>query len=287
MGIFDSLSTLSAITSHARNLTLLDSPLAKCMDGTPSGFYYHAGTGAGVHKWVLTLQGGGECVKASTCGVKVKSALGSSSYFPASYPFFGEAADHFADAECAGNPVLCEYNQVFLPYCSQDLWSGTKTSASASTYGYLFSGHHILSAVLDALEKENDSMNDAVEIVLSGESAGGFGVYNNIDWLAARYPNARVVGAPIAGYEFYAWPYEGPGHTSSSLADFTFNAMAGGAYNELWDSVVPAKCAANAPGGNPGSCLLPCFSYSFIDTPLFIIEAQSDEIVLLYHDWVR
>ena len=42
-----------------------------------------------------------------------------------------------------------------------------------------------------------------------------------------------MVGAPIAGYEFYAWPYTGPGHTSSSLADFRIEATAGGNYNKL------------------------------------------------------
>ena len=271
--------------TNARNLTYLaGDPGQRCMDGTPSGYYFHKGKGDGAKKWVLTLQGGGECVKKSSCDIKAKSALGSSHYFPKTYAFFSEAADHFSDASCKGNPVLCDYNQVFLPYCSQDLWSGTKTDADATTYGYLFSGHLIFSAVLDALDAA-EGMTDATEIVLTGDSAGGFGVYNNVDWLAARYSSARVVGAPIAGFEFYAWPYRGPGHTSSSLADFSYSAMSGGAYNKLWGSMVPTKCAA-AKASEPGACLLPGFSYPYIDAPLFIIEAQSDSVVLMYHDWV-
>jgi len=43
----------------------------------------------------------------------------------------------------------------------------------------------------------------ATDIVLTGESAGGIGVWPNLDWLAARYPKARVIGAPIAGFYFF------------------------------------------------------------------------------------
>jgi len=257
------------------------------MDGTLSGYYYHASKqGAKQTKWVLTLQGGGECV-SSKCATKVGTALGSSKYFPKTYTFWNEAKTHLADTSCTGNPDLCDYHQVFLPYCSQDLWTGqanTTSPAGSPAPGYYFSGHIIFGAVLDELAT-NHGMNAATTIVLSGESAGGFGVYANADYLSARFPAAKVVGAPIAGYEFWAWPYKGPGHTSSSLADFRQVAMASGAYNKLWKAFVPAKCAA-AHADDPGSCLLPCFSYTYIDTPLFIMEAQADSVVLMYHDWV-
>jgi hypothetical protein len=36
----------------------------------------------------------------------------------------------------------------------------------------------------------------------------------------------------------------------------------------------------------PWVCLLANESYPYVDTPVFIIEAQTDEVVLLYHDWV-
>ena len=68
-------------------------------------------------------------------------------------------------------------------------------------------------------------------------------------------------------------PYTGPGHTASALTDFSEGAMAGGAYNRLWDSFLPPKCLA-AHSSDPGACLLPSLSYGFVDAPLFIIEAQ-------------
>ena len=177
---------------------------------------------------------------------------------------------------------------MFLPYCSQDLWTGQANStspASSTAPGWYFSGHLILNAVLDELVASH-GLRDATQIVLSGWSAGGFGVYHNIDWLAARFPAARVVGAPIAGYEFYAWPYGGKGNTGpSALADFSAGAMASGAYNALWQSYVPPACLADH-AADPGACLLPGLSYGYITTPLFIIEAQGDSVVLMYHDSV-
>lgn len=252
------------------------------MDGTPGGFYFRKGTNQS--KWVISLQGGGECVTSERCAEKAVTALGSSNYFPSSFTFWNEANVHLSDVSCFANPDLCTYNQVFLPYCSQDLWAGQRTATSNATYGFYFSGHHVLSAVVDALVTGHH-LNTASEIVLTGMSAGGFGVYLNVDWLAARFPSARVVGAPIAGFEFYAWPYEGPGHTSSSLADFRAAAMASGAYNRLWNATVPPACARAYPD-ELGACLLPCFTYEHVSTPLFIMEAQSDSVVLMGHDWL-
>ena len=184
-------------TQPLQLLQLTAHPQARCMDGTAGGFYVHMSRlGAAQTKWLLTLQGGGECVSAK-CAAKAKSALGSSDHFPGSYEFWDEAKAHFADTSCTANPELCDYNQVFLPYCSQDLWTGQATRpspANSSAPGWYFSGHLILGAVLDELVASH-GLGRATQIVLSGESAGGFGVYHNVDWLAARFPAARVVGA--------------------------------------------------------------------------------------------
>jgi hypothetical protein len=106
-----------------------------------------------------------------------------------------------------------------------------------------------------------------------------------VDWLAAQHPAAKLVGAPIAGFEFYAWPNQGPDPTSSSLADSREVAVAKGAYNKLWDSFISSKCSV-AHSADPGARLLPCFSYRYVKSSLFIIEAQADSKVVMLHDWV-
>ena len=79
----------------------------------------------------------------------------------------------------------------------QDVHSGTVTQPSASTYGLYFSGHLIFKAILDALEA-TAGLGKATDIILTGGSAGGIGVWINVDFLAQRFPSAQVAAVPIA-----------------------------------------------------------------------------------------
>jgi hypothetical protein len=81
--------------------------------------------------------------------------------------------------------------------------TGQRTTATAETWGLYFSGRWIVKATLDYLSATHD-LKAATEVILSGNSAGGFGVYSNVDFFQGYLPQAKVVGAPIAGYEFYA-----------------------------------------------------------------------------------
>jgi hypothetical protein len=51
----------------------------------------------------------------------------------------------------------------------------------------------------------------------------------------------------------------------------------------LTHGIAPAFAAFPGEGGK---CLLPCYSAPFVKTPLYIIEAQGDSVVLMYHDWL-
>lgn len=201
-------------------------------------------------------------------------------------------------------------NHVHVPYCSGDLHSGTVTSPSDDTWGLYFSGHLVFEAVVrhhsslilalsltsydwqvdELIAKYN--LGSATDVILSGDSAGGIGVWMNLDYLKDRLtklnPTARVVGAPIAGFYFYANdPYTGPDHTSSTLANFSESGMAT-AYN-LWQSYVDQTCLdakeKNSPA-DPHACTLAAYAYPYIDADTFIIEAQTDQVVLEAHDWV-
>ena len=103
-----------------------------------------------------------------------------------------------------------------------------------------FSGHNILAAVLDDLDAQ---LVAATSIVLSGESAGGIGVWPNVDWLAARYPNAHVVGAPIGGVYLPTCTYR----TVGIGVDFRPDVWR--ARFERWHSFVDKDCALHHRGG--------------------------------------
>jgi ribosome maturation protein SDO1 len=284
---------LSALSVAAVPLTMLDAqsyPLARCMDGSPGGFYLEkaARTGPDVDdaatSWVIELEGGGECASQRLCDSRRGTHLASSKYFPDE-----TTLGFLASGNPDHNPRLSKWNRVHVPYCSQDLWMGTRTTDSPGddpefngTFGYFFAGHHILDAVLTELEASH-GLGDATNIVLTGESAGGIGVWPNLDWLSQRFPAARVVGAPIAGFYFFAYPYQGPGHTSSGLADFRESAWP--LHFALWGSFVDEDCR-HALGDGAYACSLANYSFPFITSETFIVESQTDKVVLEYHDWV-
>ena len=264
------------------NITRLNSathPTAKCMDGSPGAYYFskssaNASTSAST-SWIIELEGGGECASKKLCDSRKGSALSSSKYFKQSLHFGALNTD-----DPINNPKLRTFNRVFIPYCSQDLWTGQRTVQNTETFNYYFSGHLILQAVLEELES-NHHLTHATNIILTGESAGGIGVWPNVDWLASRYPAARTVAAPIAGFYFFAHPYLGPEHTSSGLADFRKEAWP--SHYKLWGSFVNTECAKNM---DPSYCILANNSFPFVAVESFVIEAQTDQVVLLYHDWV-
>jgi len=165
----------------------------------------------------------------------------------------------------------------------QDLHSGTVTPPQNSSWGLHFAGHLTLSAIVDELIAKH-GLSDAEQAVLSGDSAGGIGTWINVDWLQARLSRAKVVAAPIAGFYAFAYPYTGPGHTSSGLADFREPAW--DSHVALWGSHLPSACAAALGKADESWCMLSNYSAPYVSAPVFVIEAQTDCVQLTAHDWV-
>lgn len=288
-------SVVGFVSQRRIPLTLLQDSRARCLDGTPPGFYFDPSTdrldGENSRKWMFFLDGGGECSSVKECLPKLESSLGSSEYFPHSK----QDLPKFASWQESVNPGFHNWNRVFLMYCSQDLWTGKHGAVKAysedlhpdSDLLLRFHGHRILKEVLNHFDKD---LLQATDIVLSGESAGGIGVFNNIDYVEKRYGESAgkskrhrtsVVAAPIAGLYFYAYPYEGLGHTGSGLSDFRKPAWK--SHYEFWDSRVNFECSESLPRH---TCLLPNITFPFITAPVFVAEAQTDRVQLIAHDWV-
>jgi len=68
-----------------------------------------------------------------------------------------------------------------------------------NTTQLVFRGVSNLDRTLDALIK-NYGLGEATDVILSGGSAGGLSTFLHLDRVAARLPDAKVVGAPVAGY---------------------------------------------------------------------------------------
>ena len=271
-----SVESTSSESSQSAPLSLLStSSPGKCLDGSPSGYYFLPSSNQSETRWTLDLYGGGECFSASSCQAATKGPLGSSKYFPASADF----NSYFSDSNPSTNPGFAAWNHVQIAYCSQDLHSGQRTSTSSDTFGLFFSGHLSFKAILDELDLKG--FVNATEILVSGESAGGIGMWPNLDYTHIRYPAARVSGAPIAGFYFFAYPYIGPNASKPELANFSPQGIQN--LYALYNAKVVSGCAT-AYASDPSPCMLGNYSFPYINADIFASEAQSDAVVLSAHD---
>ena len=172
-------------------------------------------------------------------------------------------------ADPSMNPMFNNANQVFVHYCSSDLWSGDR-AASPETGGLHFRGASIVRAVIEDLADPSitpePNLADATQVLFSGTSAGGAGVLVHLDWLAEQFPKAKVYGVNDAGWFIDIEPFDPVVVSPGEAGQLAY------AY---WNGTVDASCAA-ANAGTEGLCYLGEYAYPYISTPLFVQIAQFD-----------
>jgi len=266
--------------AEGAQLTLLsDYGDARCQDGSPGAYYFQEATDqANRDAWVIFLQGGGSCIDNATCSDRRSGPHGSS----AEYPAARSDLPQFVSRDPAKNPALAGWNHVFVMYCTGDLHLGQMLPSDAPHWGWArFSGHLVVERVLDDLVKRR-RLGEARELVWTGASAGGIGSFAHLDHVARRFPGARVVGAPIAGYLWdNAKQYAGPGRRSAVIP---FGADDFKAYGMLWNAFLPASCAEGPHKTDPWVCALAHFSFPTVTTPAFFMAAQIDKVELELHN---
>lgn len=218
------------------------------------------------------------------------------------------------------NP-LGDYNQVRIVYCSSDTWTGTRRAVPFTTrdpktgvevsYSIHFLGSRILDAVLAILRHEagaapiyrldgaNEALpdlDDAGEVVLSGDSAGGAGVIGNLDRVAdlLRANNSACRGGScplrVSGLiDAYVGPEIEPlDLTQSFLADhggstwshyLTFlEAGRGTNHGTLRETSCEAYHRGRTPG--PEACLDDTHLLRHhLTTPFFVRMALLDQLI--------
>ena len=238
---------------------------AVCNDGTPGIYYFRPGTGQGSQSWVIFLAGGGFCYSAKDCKQRSISSpeLMTSNGKPSTLVLPGLLSNSAVE-----NPDFYNFNQVVIPYCSSDLWSGNRAKG-AGTGGFAFRGRTIFRAVIQDLKLRSSGANlaTAQQILLSGTSAGGVGVMVHLDWLAQQLPQAKLRGINDAGWTpdvqtFFPLP-------DISRVD---RALA------LWDGKPDASCAKANPKAQ-----YRCYTssvYPYISNPLMVQMSQYDTVYL-------
>lgn len=188
------------------------------------------------NRWVVNLRGGGGCGEAQTCaarwcgctGMRVCPATPEATYthfdrgnMTSVGPGSQRASGIFLRGDAARPNVIGDYNQVRVVYCSSDAWAGTRRASPLAAlhpvtgapvaYTIHFLGSRIVDAVVATLRQDGGrvapyalggtpaslpDLDDAAEVILAGDSAGGAGVINNLDRVTAalRARNSACAG---------------------------------------------------------------------------------------------
>jgi hypothetical protein len=213
------------------------------------------GAGAAANRWIIQLQGGGECFDQATCSTRAANmpTLVSTASFQANpSSAFGQGG--VLSSAPGTNPDFYDASMVQVLYCSSDDWSGAK--ASTTTYNpndpttWNFEGRAILNSVIADL-KANRNFSAATEVMLTGDSAGGVGVFANTNLVAKLVPStARFVSYsdaafPDGGFDYLATGaapnYDNPNATPNQIAKRILGLP-------LWNGTGDPVCsAATAP----------------------------------------
>ena len=164
-----------------------------------------------------------------------------------------------------------------MPYCTGDVHSGTRTSATAETWGLWFDGHLNFKRIIDDL-KSKYGFSDVKQVLLGGGSAGGYGTFFNADYLSSEVPNATVKAAPQAGWFVPGDPNAVPAIAGSPL-NYTAKEVTHtiqlpqNPTHALWQQYAHPSCAKDIGAQYCGTVHN---LYKYIETPLLVVENQYD-----------
>ncbi|GJP37149.1 hypothetical protein CLOM_g21589 [Closterium sp. NIES-68] len=271
-------TTTTTTTTPNTSLVLLpDNPYsAKCLDGSPPGYYFRAGTGEGQRKWHVFLAGGGWCLTGADCQARSKTYLGSTKMYPSDPSNYSDVTwmkpgyDAILSTSPAANPTGHNWNLVRLIYCDGGGYAGTKgrVKLSAGTSIYL-DGWNIFRAVVQDL-RQNRCMEAPSDILLSGSSAGGQAVVNLCDWLAASFPNATTRCLVDSGFFMDA---------KDRLGKHGFRLTAQ-SITALHRPHNP-NCTFAASSAQQWKCFFPQYTLRSVATPVFIFHTLFDYIAAM------
>ncbi|GJP48161.1 hypothetical protein CLOM_g7436 [Closterium sp. NIES-68] len=246
---------------------------ARCLDGSPPGYYIRRGYGEGRRRWIVYLQGGGWCHNMAQCAQRASTVLGSSKFwrapsdpgFQASLEKYGSTFTGILSRNASENPSYHNWHVVTVFYCDGGGFSGTAGAVRVnSSFSLHFDGARILDAVLDDL-KLRWGMRTARRVLFTGCSAGGQAVSNACDIVADQLPWADVKCLMDGGFFLDG---------SDVTGQMYFRTLAK-RMTELHHSIMDPDCK-NANPRSPWRCFFPQFNLFYISRPLFIVNSVAD-----------
>ena len=154
-------------------------------------------------KWIIFFESGGLCTSKADCNQRYLNKNSTVLMTSKRLPDKVIGRDILSSSK-SENPSFFDYNHVLVPYCSSDLWLGSKTKTSqngsfnfvndSSVENFSFKGRAIFRSVFEELVQKHN-LSAAEEIVVTGSSAGGIGALNHAKWLKSQNftINARLL----------------------------------------------------------------------------------------------
>jgi hypothetical protein len=142
---------------------------ALCRDGNETGFGVNVNTTS--DKLLIYLEGGGACFNGATC-------LSNPQSWAPTESALSRSVDKYALLSRTGNSPFKDWNLVFVPYCTGDVFTG------ATMTGYQGKPQMGYSNYVKYLQRIIATFKGQSQVVLSGSSAGGFGIAFN--WLVTQ-----------------------------------------------------------------------------------------------------
>jgi hypothetical protein len=199
----------------------------------------------------------------------------------------------FADTDEIRNAAFSMATMVMVPYCSADEFSGQILQPSDDTFGFHFGGHWIVNAVFTELLTNPKRLNvSALElVVLTGGSAGAVGSVLHLDHLADLLKNvgsnARVVGAPIGGFnnvKMLSYPGEG------ALPHYRYDEEHVAKYCSIWRCFLPKRCVERSKAKNLSQdghedtrCMFGLYNTASMESDVMFFTPQTDMVYLHIH----
>jgi hypothetical protein len=176
----------SPVVAPPSEWTWVPVPETRCRDGSTTGFAVRINPAS--DKLVIYLQGGGACFNGASC-LANPSSFGIDKFN--NWKDDKGTAGILDDSKDT-NPVK-DWNAVFIPYCTGDVHTGNATGVNVpgllgpnnqAFVGYANLGHD--------LERIVPTFPNLSKVLLTGDSAGGFGALFNYDRVAQAFCPADV-----------------------------------------------------------------------------------------------
>jgi hypothetical protein len=183
--------------------TWVDIAGAKCRDGTPTGI--GVDLGADTTKVMIFLEGGGACFNATTCGTNPSHF--DSVTFGAQFVIGESTAGIFSRTDSQNS--VKDWTMVYVPYCTGDVHAGSATDAQVPGFPgkQQFVGY--MNMDLD-LARIVATFPNASQVLLTGQSAGGFGAALNYVHVARAFGSNVHVDLVDDSGPLLANPYMAP-----------------------------------------------------------------------------